>query len=316
MARARNIKPAFFKNYDLADAGPVAQLLFAGLWCLADREGRLEDKPRLIKAELFPYYDCDVNGELTVLQRLGFVRRYVSAGVAVIEVLNFKKHQAPHNTEKASTLPAYVEGSEVQIPLQAPELLVNGGLTVVSPSNNAGKTPDSLIPDSLSSDSLIPDSPIPEEKPLQLAVAPAPQSNVKSLEPKPRTAKPKTEQQQANAATWQAYADAYVARYGVEPVRNAKVNGQIAQLVARLGAEEAPQVAAYFVTINDQFFLRSLHDLGLLLSRAEAIRTQWVTGRQITSTTARQLENTQSNLSAAEQALAEQRARRQANANA
>ena len=316
MARARNIKPAFFKNYDLADAGPVAQLLFAGLWCLADREGRLEDKPRLIKAELFPYYDCDVNGELTVLERLGFVRRYVSAGVSVIEVLNFKKHQAPHNTEKASTLPAYVEGSEVKTPLQAPEILANGGLTVVSPSNNAGKTPDSLIPDSLSSDSLIPDSPIPEEKPLQLAVAPAPQSNVKSLEPKTRTAKPKTEHQLANAATWQAYADAYVGRYGVEPVRNAKVNGQVAQLVARLGADEAPQVAAYFVTINDQFFLRSLHDLGLLLSKAEAIRTQWATGRQVTATTARQLENTQSNLSAAEQALAEQRARRQANANA
>jgi hypothetical protein len=154
MARSRNIKPAFFKNYDLADAGPIAQLLFAGLWCLADREGRLEDKPRLIKAELFPYYDCDVNGELTVLERLKVVRRYQGCGVAVVEVLNFKKHQAPHNTEKASVLPAF----SCDAPLQATPAVVNGYLTVNSPSNNDGKTPDSLIPDSLIPDSLIPDS--------------------------------------------------------------------------------------------------------------------------------------------------------------
>ena len=157
MARARNIKPAFFKNYDLADAGPVAQLLFAGLWCLADREGRLEDKPRLIKAELFPYYDCDVNGELTELERLGFVRRYKVGDVAVIEVLNFKKHQTPHNTEKASALPAYPG----QQPLEAAPAAGNGELTVNPPLENDGKTPDSLIPDSLIPDSLIPDTPIP-----------------------------------------------------------------------------------------------------------------------------------------------------------
>ena len=157
MARARNIKPAFFKNYDLADAGPVAQLLFAGLWCLADREGRLEDEPRLIKAELFPYYDCDINGELTELERLGFVRRYKVGDVAVIEVLNFKKHQTPHNTEKASALPAYPG----QQPLEAAPAVGNGELTVNPPLENDGKTPDSLIPDSLIPDSLIHDTPIP-----------------------------------------------------------------------------------------------------------------------------------------------------------
>jgi hypothetical protein len=145
MARARNIKPAFFKNYELADLGPVAQLLFAGLWCLADRDGRLEDKPRFIKAELFPYYECDVNGELTELQRLGFVRRYTVGGVDVIEVLNFKKHQTPHNTEKASTLPAF----EAQTPRKPAPMLVNGEPTVNPPKHNDGKTPDSLIPDSL-----------------------------------------------------------------------------------------------------------------------------------------------------------------------
>lgn len=158
MARSRNIKPAFFKNYELADLGSVTQLLFAGLWCLADREGRLEDKPRLIKAELFPYYECDVNGELTELERLGFVRRYSVGDVAVVEVLNFKKHQTPHNTEKPSALPAFDPQSSAK---PAPAL-GNGELTVDSPKSNDGKTPDSLIPDSLN---LIPDSLTPAPAP-------------------------------------------------------------------------------------------------------------------------------------------------------
>ena len=67
--RARNIKPGFFKNPDLADAGPAAQLLCVGLWCMADKEGRLKDQPRVIKAEVFPYYEIDINRELTVIQR-------------------------------------------------------------------------------------------------------------------------------------------------------------------------------------------------------------------------------------------------------
>ena len=111
----------------------------------------MEDKPRLIKAEIFPYYDCDVNGELTKLERLGLVVRYEAGGFAVIEVCNFKKHQTPHNTEKASTLPAAPEKTSTESIAFAD----NGELTVDSRKSNGGKTPDSLIPDSLIPDSLV-----------------------------------------------------------------------------------------------------------------------------------------------------------------
>ncbi len=155
MARSRNIKPSFFKNPELADAGPVAQLLFAGLWCLADRDGRLKDQPRVIKAELFPYYDADVNGYLTVLERLGNIRRYSAHGIAVIEVVNFKKHQSPHHTERASELPCFDDASACLLKKHE----INSSLTVNSPLEHGGNPPDSLIPDSLIPDSLIPDSP-------------------------------------------------------------------------------------------------------------------------------------------------------------
>ena len=158
MARARNIKPGFFKNYLLADLGPCCQILFAGLWCLADREGRLEDKPRLIKAELFPYYDFDVNGGLTELERCNFVKRYTYNGERFIQVVNFKKHQSPHGTEKSSSIPE-CKDQEPQDHCVATAPEIHGCLTVDSRNNNDGNPPDSLIPDSLIPDSGFTDTP-------------------------------------------------------------------------------------------------------------------------------------------------------------
>lgn len=143
--RARNIKPGFFKNPDLADAGPAAQLLCIGLWCMADKEGRLKDQPRVIKAEVFPYYEIDVNRELTVIQRLGHIRRFEVGGIKVIEVINFRKHQSPHHTERGSELPAYDGVSDCFVT----EHEIHGEVTVNSPLDNGGNPSDSLIPDSL-----------------------------------------------------------------------------------------------------------------------------------------------------------------------
>lgn len=120
---------------------------------------------------------------------------------------------------------------------------------------------------------------------------------------------PKNDNQETNLQaqcreTWKAFGLAYFDRYGVEPVRNAKVNGQVKQLVQRIGAE-APDVAAFFVSsVNDAFVVRGCHDLGLLLSRCEAYRTQWATGRSMTATRAKQVDQTQANFSAADEAMA------------
>jgi len=70
-------------------------------------------------------------------------------------------------------------------------------------------------------------------------------------------------------------------RYGVDPVRNAKVNGQLAQFVARLGVD-SPQVAAFFVGLQDQFYVKQMHPVDLLLRDAEKLRTRWATGKRST----------------------------------
>lgn len=302
MARARNIKPGIMENEDLADLSHAHRLLFIYLWMLADREGRLEDRPKRIKVQAFPYDDgLDVDQMLTDLQSGGFLFRYIVDGQPIIQIVKFAKHQAPHVREQASSLPENTPDSD--LPEPSPEKAQPRH--DLGSDNASPRSPDSLIlisSDSLIADSLIPDclekladtdesAPVAETLPAVIEAKPVKQ--VKGEE---------TDHQRACRSTWEAYGHAYRVRYGTNPVRNAKVNSQVKQLVLRLGGAEAPEVAAFFVTINDAFYIRRAHELGILISNAEGIRTQWATGRQMNGTTARQLEQTQANLNAAQEA--------------
>jgi hypothetical protein len=107
VARLRTIKPAFFTNEQLAACSPLARLLFAGLWCLADRAGKLHDRPRKIKVEILPYERGeDANPWLEELTREGLILRYEGAnGARYLKVLGFEKHQKPHPREPPSEIP-------------------------------------------------------------------------------------------------------------------------------------------------------------------------------------------------------------------
>ena len=106
MARARNIKPGFFKNELLAEMPPETRLLFMGLWCLADREGRFEDRPKKIKMELFPCDSFSIEDSIALLAKDGFLLRYEVDGKRYAQVVNFTKHQMPHHKEVPSEIPA------------------------------------------------------------------------------------------------------------------------------------------------------------------------------------------------------------------
>lgn len=106
MARARNIKPGFFMNEKLVELPYETRLMFIGLWTLADREGRMEDRPVRIKMSLFPADPIDADDLLQQLHDAGFILRYEVDGVAYIEVTAFTKHQNPHYKEAPSTIPA------------------------------------------------------------------------------------------------------------------------------------------------------------------------------------------------------------------
>lgn len=105
MARARSLKPGLFKNEILGVADPLYTLAFEGLWLLADREGRLEDRPMRIKAEIFPYRNVDMTLTLDWLQDEQFIKRYEVFGKRYIQIINFCKHQNPHKNEAESEIP-------------------------------------------------------------------------------------------------------------------------------------------------------------------------------------------------------------------
>lgn len=160
MSRARNIKPGVMENERLAECSPYARLLFVYMWMIADRAGRMEDRPKRIKALTLPYDNVDAEPLLQELHEAKFINRYEVDGERYIQIVNFEKHQTPHVKEKASTIPtcATNQATTVQEPdlhhtstVQAPDLHQTS--TVQVPENTDTSTgvapPDSLIPDSL-----------------------------------------------------------------------------------------------------------------------------------------------------------------------
>ncbi len=147
--RARNIKPGIFDNETLGTADPLITILFAGLWCIADREGRLEDRPVRIRAKIFPYRSgADVEVMLAFLHQNGFVVRYSIGGQNLIQIAKWHKHQAPHHKEAGSALPPpSLDHAQAKLDPSMSHTSGNNGV-----KNNVNP-PDSLIPDSLIPDS-------------------------------------------------------------------------------------------------------------------------------------------------------------------
>lgn len=120
--RIRTIKPDFWKHDGIAELQYGTRLLFIALWCIADRRGRMEDRPRRIKAECFPYDELDVDAMLSELHRAGFIDRYEAEGVRVIEVCSFEKHQrlTGKEAETESIYPGKQRGNNGEAPSTSP----------------------------------------------------------------------------------------------------------------------------------------------------------------------------------------------------
>lgn len=104
---------------------------------------------------------------------------------------------------------------------------------------------------------------------------------------------------------WANYAIAYRKRYGVWPLWNAKTAGQMSHFVDRTGKDDAPKIAAFYLTTNDSRVINDHHSVNLMLARAESLHTQWLTGRRMNNAIARQIERTEANYEAAHAAIGE-----------
>lgn len=106
MARIRTIKPEFFTSEDICSISPLSRLFYVSLWCEADKEGRLDWKPRTFKLRYFPGDDCDINAMAKELIDAGLIVTYEVDGVMYAEIPTFKTHQIINNRESDSSRPS------------------------------------------------------------------------------------------------------------------------------------------------------------------------------------------------------------------
>jgi hypothetical protein len=125
MARIRTIKPEFFTSDDICALSPHARLIYIGLWCEADREGRLMWAPKTFKRRYLPDDKCDADAVCGELVTRGLVRLY---GEGLAYIPTFLDHQKPNPRESVSTLPA-PDHHDANLDLHAsnPELHAQGG---------------------------------------------------------------------------------------------------------------------------------------------------------------------------------------------
>lgn len=111
--RSRNIKPGFFENELLAELPAMTRLLYIGLWCYADRDGRFEWKPKRIKAVIFPYDNVDIEPMLMSLHVMTFLDMYRHNGEIYGSIIKFKDHQHPHPHEPKSKFPSILDSERI-----------------------------------------------------------------------------------------------------------------------------------------------------------------------------------------------------------
>ncbi|OAK66062.1 hypothetical protein A3K87_09865 [Variovorax paradoxus] len=317
MARIRTTKPEFYTSEQVMNLSIPARFAFQGLWTFCDDGGNHPASAKTLKAEVFP------SDDLTSTQVQALVDEMLEQGLLVIYAASGKQYW--HVTgwhhqriDKPSYKhPKFGEASPLAaVPI--PETSPTTAAPVVAAVSNPPEPFSDDSPNALGTFHhgvegigvegigvegsrvegtgddgfrLSADAP-PAARPAKL-------SKSKAVEQE----KPKT------ADVWEAYSSAYAERYGVEPLRNAKVNALLSQFLSKLPVDEAPAVAAFYVRSSNQFYVAKGHSVAMLLADAEKLRTEWVTGRQTTATQARLADRAQSNFNAFAPLIAEARMR-------
>lgn len=286
MARIRTVKPEFFRHESLQDLeaanpGKYVMLIYAGLWGHCDSKGRFEWRPRQLKLDILPFLTFSMDESLTLIERAGLINRYCVDGKTYGEIPTFEKHQR-------------ITGKEAS---EGEKFPANTGETIGKQSGNNRDIPESQEGNGREEEGKRKEE---KERTVTAPASPAPGENI----PDPT----ETALQAACKETLRAYGNAYLDRYGTAPVVNAKIRGQVKQFVQRIGHEESPLVAAFFLTHQESFYVKKCHDFGLALHDAEKLRTEWATRRMVTNTSAQQADRTGNMMSIVDEIMAERSA--------
>jgi hypothetical protein len=121
MGRIRTVKPELFKHEELFQLEQETKLpiriSFAGLFTVADREGRFRWKPNVLKLDVLPYDKIDFSRVLDALATHGFVEKYEHNKNIYGVIPSFTIHQVINNRESDSILPDIFDASSTRLSL-------------------------------------------------------------------------------------------------------------------------------------------------------------------------------------------------------
>ena len=126
--RIRAIKPEFFFDEELASLPPLTRLLYIGLWCEADDEGRLRLHPMYLRGKLFPYSSEDLQPHIDSLKSHGKLIEYSVKAQTYGFLPNFNTHQRINRPSK-SKLPEPPTNVALKA-LTESSVNTHGGLTI------------------------------------------------------------------------------------------------------------------------------------------------------------------------------------------
>lgn len=251
----RYLKPGICDSDSIDKCSPLAETLFYRLLVNVDDFGRLDARPVLIKSKCFPLKEeitsKQVDDLLAELSINGLVIVYRKGERIFLQMQKWDNQPR----SKVSKCPEYSD--------DCIQMYTN----VCNPYTNLPVTVTVTVTET--------ETGCDENKPRTNA--------------KPKTTDPAKAVSPLNGLIWESYSNAYFAKYGTDPVRNAKVNAQVKQLGQRLG-EDAPRVAGWFLSHKNGWYAQKMHSLDVLLSDAEKLRTEWATGMQMTQAKARQVD--------------------------
>lgn len=114
MARYRRIKPEYWSDDKVIELNHSARLFFIGLWNFVDDTGVIQNKPRMLKAQIFPADDISVDDVQDILRMLYECSLIVyNDDQTLIRVRGFLNHQKIDRPQPSKY--EFVEGEPGQI---------------------------------------------------------------------------------------------------------------------------------------------------------------------------------------------------------
>lgn len=124
MARQRFIWPTIWKDPVFGRLQPLEQILFIGMFSIADDEGRLLADPAYLRAEVFPYKDYTHKKVLgirdSVVAKCNSVHLYPVNAVEYIVLLNWHDFQKPKYPKPSKIPPPFPQDSPNASPVLKP----------------------------------------------------------------------------------------------------------------------------------------------------------------------------------------------------